>query len=251
MAWPNALLAVVSAAVSRRISRLAQARDLLELEGLQVTAGDAPCNQLAVAALGHPPRMVRIARLHPDDATHRLRIAEATGVDEAWLFAGDAKVPPVKGVTLVNAGRGDGEYTKADHEFYRAFVETKLWDNESFEATLKKAEEEGKQAEVAEIMQTKVDLMARQQWFVENADKILVTELQLILAETKLTDNLRLARWKIRRFLDDLAKEFSIKIPKLKTSTGVNEFANFPPAPDQNAPETAGSQTLVKNSKTN
>ncbi|MEI6197757.1 MAG: helix-turn-helix transcriptional regulator, partial [Verrucomicrobiota bacterium] len=159
-----------------------------------------------------------------------LRIAEATGVDEAWLFAGDPSVLPEKGVTLVNAGRGDGEYTKADYEFYRAYVETKLWDDKAFEETIKKAKAEGKQAEVVELIETKMNLMDRQKWFVENADKKLLTELELILIQTSMNENLRLARWKIRRFLDDLAKEFSIKIPKLKDSIGKNEFANFPPA---------------------
>ena len=113
-----------------------------------------------------------------------LRIAEATGVDEAWLFAGDPTKPPQKGVTLVNAGKGDGEYTKADYEFYRAYVETKLWDDKAFEETIKKAKAEGKQAEVVELIETKMDLMERQTWFVENADKQLITELQLILIQT-------------------------------------------------------------------
>ena len=180
-----------------------------------------------------------------------LRIAEATGADEAWLFAGDPSVPPQKGVTLVNAGRGDGEYTKADYEFYRAYVETKLWDDKAFEATLKKAKAEGKQAEVVELIETKVDLMAKQQWFIENADKQLVAEFQLILAETKLNDNLRIARWKIRRFLDDLAKELAIKIPKLKASVGVNEFANFPPTPAEKVATPADSQAPVTNSEIN
>ena len=105
-------------------------------------------------------------RKMPLTAELALRIAEATGVDEAWLFAGDAKVPPVKGVTLFNAGRGEGEYTKADYEFYRAYIETRLWDQKALEETLKKAKAEGKQAEVVEIMETKLDLMARQKWFV-------------------------------------------------------------------------------------
>ena len=100
---------------------------------------------------------------------------------------------------------------------------------------------------MAELIKTKVDLMARQQWFVENADKMLISELQLILIETKLTDNMRLARWKIRRFLDDLATEFSIKVPKLKTSIGKNEFANFPPSPQENyAESTAGRNPHAK-----
>lgn len=179
-----------------------------------------------------------------------LRIAEATGVDEAWLFAGDPSVPPQKGVTLVNAGRGDAEYTKADYEFYRAYVETKLWDDKAFEETIKKAKAEGKQAEVVELIETKVNLMDRQKWFVENADKKLLAELELILIQTSMNENLRLARWKIRRFLDALAKELSIKIPKLKTAVGVNEFANFPPAYGQNAPKSAGSQTPGTNPKT-
>ncbi len=176
-----------------------------------------------------------------------LRIAEATGVDEAWLFAGDPTKPPQKGVTLVNAGKGDGEYTKADYEFYRALVETKLWDKNAFEATLKKAKAEGKQAEVVELIETKMDLMERQTWFVENADKQLITELQLILIQTSLNDNMRLARWRIRRFLDDLAKEFSIEIPKLKTPVGINDFANFPQAFRQSEEATTGGQAPVTN----
>ncbi|MEI8292038.1 MAG: helix-turn-helix transcriptional regulator [Verrucomicrobiota bacterium] len=164
-----------------------------------------------------------------------LRIAEVTGVDEAWLFAGDPSVPPPKGVTLVNAGRGEGEYTKADYEFYRAFmdVEAKLRDDKEWEAAVKNAEANGNQVALAELVATKLDVMARQKGIIDIMDQGLVAELQLILAETKLTENMRLTRWKIRRFLDDLAKEFSIKIPKLKTSVGVNEFANFPPAPEE------------------
>ena len=70
-----------------------------------------------------------------------LRIAKATGVDEAWFFAGDAKVPPAKGLTLMNAGRGKGEDTKADYEFYRALVEieAKSRDHKAWEATVKNA----------------------------------------------------------------------------------------------------------------
>ena len=180
-----------------------------------------------------------------------LRIAEATGVDEAWLFAGDPSVPPEKGVTLVNAGRGDGEYTKADYEFYRAYVETKLWDDKAFEETIKKAKAEGKQAAVVELIETKMNLMDRQKWFVENADKKLLTELELILIQTSMNENLRLARWKIRRFLDDLAKEFSIKIPKLKDSIGKNEFANFPPASEEKVSAPADSEAPAKNPETN
>jgi len=180
-----------------------------------------------------------------------LRIAEATGVDESWLFAGDPSVPPRKGVTLLAAGKGDGVYTKADYQYYRAYVETKLWDETEWAETLKKAEAKGNKTEVAKLALEKLDIMARQKAMTDLMDQALFAELQLILVETKLNENMRLARWKIRRCLDDLASEFSIKIPKLKRSVGVNEFANFPPAPGQNAAETAGTRAPVTNPETN
>ena len=180
-----------------------------------------------------------------------LRIAEATGVDEAWLAEGNPNIPPRKGLTLLAAGKGDGEYTKADYQYYRAYVETKLWDENEWAETLKKAEAKGNKTEVAKLALEKLDAMARQKAMTDLMDQALVAELQLILVETKLNENMRLARWKIRRCLDDLAMEFSIKIPKLKDSIGKNEFVNFPPAPGQNAAESAGSQSPTINPEPN
>jgi hypothetical protein len=130
-------------------------------------------------------------------------------------------------------------------------VETKLWDEKEWAETLKKAEAKGNKTEVAKFALEKLDTMARQKAMTDLLDQALVAEFQLILVETKLNENMRLARWKIRRCLDDLATEFSIKIPKLKTSVGVNEFANFPPAPGQNAAESADSQSPTINPEPN
>lgn len=180
-----------------------------------------------------------------------LRIAEVTGVDEAWLAEGNPNIPPRKGVTLLAAGKGDGEYTKADYQYYRAYVETKLWDEKEWAETLKKAEAKGNKTEVAKLALEKLDAMARQKAMTDLMDQALVAELQLILVETKLNENMRLARWKIRRCLEDLATEFSIKIPKLKDSIGKNEFANFPPASEEKVSAPADSEAPAKNPETN
>jgi transcriptional regulator with XRE-family HTH domain len=148
-----------------------------------------------------------------------LRIAEATGVDEAWLFAGDPAQPPVKGMTLVQAGRGKGEYTRADYEFHRAFVETGYLTYEDWQATRSKAKAEGKLAEADEMHSRKLLVLETQSEFLKLLDDDLKNELRLILSKTEHADNRRLVRWKIRRYFEDLAREFALDIPK----TGVSD----------------------------
>ena len=154
-----------------------------------------------------------------------LRIAEATGVDEAWLAQGNPSLPPRKGLTLIQAGKGEGEYTKADYEFYRAYLETSIWSEAEWAATVKKAQAKGNKAEVLDLGLRKVEAFANQKEIVQLIDDALRNELQLILLHTALTGNMRLVRWKIRRFLEHLAKEFSIKIPESGISTETLKLA--------------------------
>jgi transcriptional regulator with XRE-family HTH domain len=154
-----------------------------------------------------------------------LRIAEVTGVDEAWLAEGNPNIPPRKGLTLIQAGRGEGEYTKADYEFYRAYLETSIWSEEEWAATVKKAQAKGNKAEVLDLGLRKVEALANQKEIIQLIDDALRNELQLILLHTVLTRDMRLVRWKIRRFLENLAKEFSLKIPATGISTETLKLA--------------------------
>jgi transcriptional regulator with XRE-family HTH domain len=143
-----------------------------------------------------------------------LRIAEATGVDEAWLFAGDPSIPPRKGLTLIQAGRGEGEYTKADYEFYRSYVETGFLTYDEWRGSREKAKAKGKLAEADELHSRKLLVLGEQMELIKLIDDDLKNELRLILSATEYRDDKRLVRWKIRRFFEDLAKEFSLAIPK-------------------------------------
>ena len=126
---------------------------------------------------------------------------------------------------MLQAGRGHGEYTKADYEFYRAYLETSIWSEEKWAATVKKAQAKGNKAEVLELGLRKVEAIANQKEIIQLIDDSLRNELQLILLHTAMTGDMRLVRWKIRRFLEDIAKEFSIKIPATGISTETLKLA--------------------------
>jgi transcriptional regulator with XRE-family HTH domain len=167
-----------------------------------------------------------------------LRIAEATGVDETWLFAGDPNSPPRKGLTLIQAGKGEGEYTRADYEFYRAYVETGTWTYDEWKATRDKAKAQGKLAEADQLHSLKLQVVEKQVEFIKLIDDDLKNELRLILSKTEFSDHMRLVRWKIRRYFEDLAKEFSLDIPK--TGISVKSLAHANPPSQEEARQPAG-----------
>jgi hypothetical protein len=68
-----------------------------------------------------------------------LAIAQATGVDAGWLLEGNPNTPPRKGLTAQNMATGTGEYTIADYEFHRAFIESPLATPEQMEAVTREA----------------------------------------------------------------------------------------------------------------
>jgi len=179
-----------------------------------------------------------------------LRIAEATGVDEAWLSAGNPETPPRKGLLLRQAGRGEGDYTKADYEFYRAYLETAIWGEGKWAATLKKAEAKGDKSKVVELGLRKLEAFENQKEVIQLLDDSLRTELQLILIATARTNDMRLVRWKIRRFLEDLAKEFSVKIPSTGIATDTLNLATPIPQSIDDVAAVAVSKLAQRKSQT-
>ncbi len=172
--------------------------------------------------LGHLPLTEELA----------LRLAEATGVDEAWLFAGNPQTPPLKGLSLRQAGRAEGVYTKADYEYHRAYVETPLVTRDQLEAAVAEAEAKGSNdLDVPALGVQKSFVRKKQMEFIDLIDRDLTNQLAYILAQTKVTDDMRLVRWKLRRLLEDLAKEFSIKHPQTGVSLQGLELANPNPPP--------------------
>jgi transcriptional regulator with XRE-family HTH domain len=161
-----------------------------------------------------------------------LRIAEATGVDEAWLFAANPAVPPRKGLTLLQAGRGDGVYSKADYEYHRAYVESPLVTRQELASAIAQAQAKGSnEIDISVHSLQKASALKRQMELIELIDADLTNQFGFILAQTKLNDNMRLVRWKLRRYLEDLAKEFSLEIGQTGISIKVLELANPKPPP--------------------
>jgi transcriptional regulator with XRE-family HTH domain len=177
-----------------------------------------------------------------------LRIAEATGVDEAWLFAGDPQTPPPKGMTLLQAGRGYGAYTKEDYEYHRAFLETPIVTRDQLAAAIAEAQAKGSNdVDVSELGLKKSSIRKKQSEIIDLLDRDLTTQLAFILAQTRTTDDMRLVRWKLRRFLEDLAKEFSLEIGQTGVSIKILALAN--PKPPPTVPEPKGSAGHGKKAK--
>jgi transcriptional regulator with XRE-family HTH domain len=161
-----------------------------------------------------------------------LRLAEATGVDEAWLFAGDPQAPLRKGMALLQAGRGRGAYTKEDYEYHRACLETPIVTKDQLAAAIAKAKAEGRdEVDVPVLGLQKSAVRKKQMEIIDLIDRDLVNQLRFILAQTEQTDDMRLVRWKLRRFLEDLAREFSLEIGQTGISIKSLELANPKPLP--------------------
>ena len=161
-----------------------------------------------------------------------LRIAEATGADEGWLFAGDPNTPPRKGLTLLQAGRGQGVYTKDDYEYHRAYLELPLATKEQSDAAFNEAQKRGAdKPDLANLLIQKSSVRVNQMAIIDLIDRDLVAQLQHLLLQTKLSDDMRVVRWKCRRFLEDLAREFALELFPTGVSVKSLELINpKPPA---------------------
>ena len=163
-----------------------------------------------------------------------LRIAEATGADEGWLFAGNPNTPPRKGLTLLQAGRGQGVYTKDDYEYHRAYLELPLATKEQSDAAFNEAQKKGAdKPDLANLLIQKSSARVNQMAIIDLIDRDLTAQLQHLLLQTKLSDDMRVVRWKSRRFLEDLAREFSLEI--FPTGVSVKSLELINPKPPANA----------------
>jgi transcriptional regulator with XRE-family HTH domain len=159
-----------------------------------------------------------------------LAIAEATGVDESWLFKGDTSAPPEKGMTLIQAGRGAGVYTRADYEYHRAYLEAPLVTGADLAEACRKADAEGKdEVDISVMGLDKGKVLGKQAEWIQLIDQGLTLRFRLILGLTALTNDMRLARWKIRRFLGELVEEFKLDVPEVGVTIEHLRLAGVPP----------------------
>jgi transcriptional regulator with XRE-family HTH domain len=146
-------------------------------------------------------------------------IAQATGVDAGWLLEGNPDTPPRKGLTAENMGTAAGEYTRSDYEFHRAFIESPVATPEQMEAiTREAAKHQGKGETVTiPLPVMKAALLTHKKRMLQSLDQQTLDALKHLLDKTAATKNGDLIRWKIRRFLQTVARENSVKLDLNKT----------------------------------
>jgi transcriptional regulator with XRE-family HTH domain len=147
-----------------------------------------------------------------------MAIAQATGVDAGWLLEGNPDTPPRKGLTAENMSAATGEYTRSDYEFHRAFIESPVATPEQMEAiTREAAKHQGKGELVTMTLPVmKAALLTHKKRILQALDQQTLDALKHLLDKTAAAKNGDLVRWKIRRFLQTLASQNSVKLD-LKT----------------------------------
>jgi transcriptional regulator with XRE-family HTH domain len=143
-----------------------------------------------------------------------MAIAQATGVDAGWLLEGNPDTPPRKGLTAGNMGAASGEYTRSDYEFHRAFMESPVATPEQMEAvTREAARHRGKgQMVTMSLPVMKAAMLTHKKRMLQALDQQTLDALKHFLDKTAAAKNGDLARWKIRRFLQTIAAENSVKL---------------------------------------
>jgi transcriptional regulator with XRE-family HTH domain len=142
------------------------------------------------------------------------RIAEATGVEAGWLLDGDLTAPPRKGLTALGAGNGTGPYTRNEYEFHRAFLDSPTASPEQLQAIADDLAKKGGKFVTLELPVAKAAILLRQTKIMEAADKELLHLTSQLLQATLTKPTCHIIRWKIRRFLGELAREESIPWPE-------------------------------------
>jgi transcriptional regulator with XRE-family HTH domain len=148
-----------------------------------------------------------------------LAVAQATGVDAGWLLEGNPDTPPRKGLTAENMGTATGEYTRSDYEFHRAFIESPVATPEQMETIVREAAKHQGKGELVTmpLPVMKAALLTHKKRMLQALDQQTLDALKHLLDKTAAAKNGDLLRWKVRRFLQTLAAENSVKLD-LKTT---------------------------------
>lgn len=144
-----------------------------------------------------------------------LAMAQATGIDAGWLLENNPATPPRKGLTAENLATATGVYTRSDFEFHRAFLESPIATAEQMEAavrTAKQTKSKGQKTVTFSLPIAKAALLAHKKRLLQAPDQQTLAALKHLLDKTAATQPGDLIRWKIRRFLQSLAAEHSIKL---------------------------------------
>jgi transcriptional regulator with XRE-family HTH domain len=142
-------------------------------------------------------------------------IAQATGVDAGWLLENNPAAAPRKGTTAMGMGSGTGEFTRADFEFHRAFIESPAATSKemqgAYQAALK-LKTSGEKIVTMPLPILKTALLAKKKSMMQTADQVMLNNLKTVLDHTVASASGDLIRWKLRQFLKTLAAEFHVPL---------------------------------------
>jgi transcriptional regulator with XRE-family HTH domain len=142
-----------------------------------------------------------------------LRMAEETGVDEGWLLKNDLNEKPGRRMELISLRNERGPYTKEDFEWARAYRESPAATEKQLEATLKPGPKKGEKTISFTLPEMKAAIKAAQPIMMEAMDRKLLRAMVHLLRETTTEPTALLMRWKLRRLMEELAKERDVEFP--------------------------------------
>ena len=132
-----------------------------------------------------------------------LKLEHETGVEVAWLLADQPDVPPRRGASAYGLKYVCSDpYSLRDYEFHRAWLEVKP-DN--------KPEKELRGKAGISMAEFKALAKANTLRLRKRTDRELAKLLKQILDATAPNTDGDLVRWKIRRHLEELGREFSLE----------------------------------------
>ena len=166
------------------------------------------------ALVGRSTRTIQAIELKqlPLSEELALRMAEETGVDEGWLLQNDLNEPPARRMELISLRDERGPYAKEDFEWARAYRESPAATEKELAAKLKRGPKKGEPMSFT-LPEMKASIKAAQPIMMEAMDRKLLRAMAHLLRETTTEPTALLMRWKLRRLMEELAKEREVEFP--------------------------------------
>ena len=121
-----------------------------------------------------------------------------------------AEEAPARRMELISLRNERGPYTKEDFEWARAYRETPAATEKQLAATIKRGPKKGEGFTLPEM---KAAIKAAQPIMMEAMDRKLLRAMVHLLRETTTEPTALLMRWKLRRLMEELAKERDVEFP--------------------------------------
>ena len=200
------------------------------------------------------PRTIQAVELGklPLSGDLAILIANATGVDAGWLLENNPAAPPRKGTTAMGMGSGTGEFTRADFEFHRAFIESPVASSKeiqgAYQAALK-LKASGEEFVTMPLPILKTALLAKKKSMMQAADQVMLNNLKTVLDHTVTSASGDLIRWKLREFLKTLAAEFHVPLNQPVASESAMMHIAVKNIPEDKAATKSTKKTSSKSGK--